>query len=74
MAQTPVFQFYLLSPILIETSDNEICQSLVVVAYTLFAPFHVTPMPCRSSANVVHQIFCGLPVGLVLVLSHIFTY
>ena len=39
---------------------------------TLFALFHVTPKlfrvtlkPCGCSVNVIRQVFCGLPVGLL---------
>ena len=34
----------------------------------LFAPIHVSSISCRSSLNVVHQVFVGLP-GLRLPLS-----
>jgi len=30
----------------------------------LFAPFHITPKPCRS-VNVICQVFCGLPLDIL---------
>ena len=36
---------------------------------TFFAPLHVTSKHCRSSGNVVRQVFCGLPLVASLLLQ-----
>jgi len=56
------WEWELVDPVLVGTSSDEIHPSLVIVA-TLCAPVHVTPMFCRSSANVVRQVFSRLPLA-----------
>jgi len=49
--------------VLLRTSDDEIPPYLWIAGDS-FVPLHVTPMPCRSSANVIRRVFCGLPVDI----------
>ena len=43
---------------------------------TRFASLHVTRMPCRSSGNVIHQVFCDLSLDLSISRNpvHVYTH
>jgi len=55
-----------LTPVPTGTSGNEVLPSVPWSLAIVFRPLCVTLKPCRSSVNVVRQVFCGLPFGLLL--------
>ena len=44
--------------------NSHYCQHVKRSLATLFVPLHVAPKLCRSSANVICQVFRGLPLNL----------